>query len=138
MDLESLGHEFVEFVPERLDEGVLYVSIEYATAAHKCACGCGNEVFTPLSPTDWSLIFDGDTVSLTPSIGNWSFECQSHYWVERSRIRWAPRWSKEQINQGRELDTLAKERQAAVVAADVRTEPKSLAARLKRLLRFGA
>jgi hypothetical protein len=91
---ESLRHEFVECVPGQLEEGVLYISMTYATTAHKCVCGCGNEVFAPLSPTDWNLIFDGDTVSLHPSIGNWSFPCQSHYWVDQGRIRWAPRWSR--------------------------------------------
>jgi hypothetical protein len=38
------GHAFVERVPERLEEGVLYVSILYATAMHFCACGCRREV----------------------------------------------------------------------------------------------
>ena len=28
---------FVETVPEELEEGVLYISIRYGTAAHKCA-----------------------------------------------------------------------------------------------------
>ena len=50
--VERLGHEFVEGIPERLEEGVLYVSILYATAMHLCACGCGREVVTPLTPTD--------------------------------------------------------------------------------------
>jgi hypothetical protein len=102
-------HEFVEFIPEQLAEGVLYVSVEYATAAHGCACGCGNEVFTPLSPTDWKLIFDGESVSLKPSIGNWSFDCQSHYWIEEGRIRWAPRLSRAKIDRLREVDRQAKE-----------------------------
>ena len=107
---EALRHDFVEYVPDQLEEGVLYVSIECATTAHKCACGCGNEVFTPLSQTDWKLTFDGETVSLAPSIGNWSFACQSHYWIDEGRIRWAPRWSREQIHRGRELDQTTKRR----------------------------
>ncbi|MFC4855982.1 DUF6527 family protein [Actinophytocola glycyrrhizae] len=29
--------------------------------------------------------FNGETVSLSPSIGNWSFPCRSHYYsLERS------------------------------------------------------
>jgi Family of unknown function (DUF6527) len=100
----SLDPQFVEFLPENLDEGFLYISIPYATTAHLCACGCGNEIVTPLSPTDWRLTFDGETVSLDPSIGNWSFACQSHYWIEQNRIDWAPAWSKEKIARGREHD----------------------------------
>jgi hypothetical protein len=108
-----LRHEFVEFIPEELEEGVVYVSLPYATTTHLCACGCGSEVITPLSPIDWQLIFDGETVSLRPSIGNWSLACQSHYWIDRGRIRWATKWSREKIEAGRAKDRLAKERRAA-------------------------
>lgn len=102
--------QFVEFLPEHLDEGVLYVSVPYATTAHLCPCGCRGEVVTPLSPIGWRLTFDGETVSLEPSIGNWSFACQSHYWIERNRIDWAARWSNAKIARGREHDRLRKHR----------------------------
>jgi hypothetical protein len=107
--ITSLTHEFVEFVPNELAEGVLYVSMPYATVTHKCCCGCGNEVVTPLSPTYWKLTFDGETISLNHSIGNWNFPCQSHYWIERSRVRWATRMSREQIDAGRTRDRRLKE-----------------------------
>ncbi|MGA8212107.1 MAG: DUF6527 family protein [Candidatus Sulfotelmatobacter sp.] len=104
-----LEHEFVEFIPDKLEDGMVYVSIPYATVAHKCCCGCGMEVVTPLSPTDWKLIFDGETVSLDPSIGNWSFACKSHYWIRRNKVRWAARWSQEEIEAVRSHEQLAKE-----------------------------
>jgi Family of unknown function (DUF6527) len=105
-----LKHEFVEFIPEALNQGTIYVSIAYAIAAHKCCCGCGQEVVTPLSPAEWQLTFDGVSVSLYPSIGNWSFDCQSHYWIERNRVMWARQWSKEEIEGGRDRDSRLKER----------------------------
>lgn len=105
---QSITHEFVDFVPDELEEGVVYVTVEYATAVHRCCCGCGNEVITPLSPTDWKLIFDGETISLDPSIGNWSFPCQSHYWLRRNKIVWAGQWSPEQIEAGRARDRALK------------------------------
>lgn len=105
-----LNHEFVEYVPENLKDGTLYVSLTFATVIHKCCCGCGNEVITPLSPTDWKVTFDGESISLDPSIGNWSFDCQSHYWIENSIVRFARRWSREQIDAGRAYDRLAKKR----------------------------
>ena len=108
MMTKALRHNFVKFIPERLDEGVLYVSIDYCTAAHNCACGCGNKVITPITPTDWELAFNGETISLSPSIGNWSFDCQSHYWVKRSEIQWAGRWSQDEIEEGRRKDQLKK------------------------------
>lgn len=105
-----LKHEFLEYIPDDLQDGTIYVSIAYAIVAHRCCCGCGNEVVTPLSPTDWKLIFDGETISLDPSIGNWNFACQSHYWIRRNRVKWAPKWSQKEIHTGRVNDTLAKER----------------------------
>jgi hypothetical protein len=106
----SLTHEFVEYIPNDLADGKIYVSIPFATVAHKCCCGCGNEVITPLSPTDWKLIFDGQSISLDPSIGNWSFACQSHYWIQQNRVKWARGWSREEIGAGRIHDALAKQR----------------------------
>ncbi len=103
-----LKHEFVEVIPSNLEEGTLYISLAFGTAIHKCCCGCGNEVVTPLSPTDWRLIFDGESVSLHPSIGNWSFPCKSHYWIEDGVVEWAPRWTKQQIEDGRARDRVAK------------------------------
>jgi len=44
----NITHKFVEFIPEKIEEGVLYISIQYCTAIHNCVCGCGNEVVTPL------------------------------------------------------------------------------------------
>lgn len=104
MRRQKITHEFVGLVPEQLEEGVVYVTVEYATAAHRCFCGCGNEVVTNFSPTDWKLIFDGETISLDPSVGNWSFPCQSHYWIQRNMVVWAARWTPEQIAAGRDND----------------------------------
>ena len=104
-----IEHAFVEYIPESIEEGVLYVSMPFATAVHRCCCGCRREVVTPLSPTDWKLIFDGESVSLAPSIGNWSFPCQSHYWITHDQIRWAGRWTTRQIEAGRERERREKE-----------------------------
>lgn len=96
-----LQHKFIELVPPVLEEGVLYISVEYCSAIHKCVCGCGNKVVTPLSPTEWKLTFDGKSVSLNPSIGNWNFECKSHYWIIKNKVKFARRWSDEEIEEGK-------------------------------------
>lgn len=100
----SITHEFVEYIPKDLTEGVLYVSITYRTAVHRCACGCGNKVVTPISPADWQLVYDGETVSLTPSIGNWSFPCRSHYWITSNQLHWSGAWTDKRIAAGRARD----------------------------------
>lgn len=106
----KLAHRFVELMPPVIEEGVLYVSIEFATAVHNCACGCGNKVVTPLSPTDWKLSFDGETISLWPSIGNWSFECQCHYWIINNEVQFSKKWTKTKIQAGRKKEKAAKGR----------------------------
>ena len=116
--LLTLTHQFVEFIPDKLDDGTIYVSVKYATAAHKCCCGCGQEVVTPIAPTGWSLTFDGKTISLNPSIGNWSYPCKSHYWIIRNRVQWAEKWSKERIQAGRAHDTRARQQYYGQANAD--------------------
>ena len=105
-------HVFVENVPPdaELEEGKLYISVRYRTASHLCACGCGNKVVTPIKPPKWHLYFDGNAVSLWPSIGNWQLPCQSHYWIEEGKVRWSKPWTPEQIEAGRARDADALER----------------------------
>jgi len=88
----TLTHKFVDYIPDSIDEGVIYVSIPFCTVIHKCVCGCGSEVVTPISRKGWKLSFDGDTVSLTPSIGSWNLNCRSHYFISNNQIRWARSW----------------------------------------------
>lgn len=102
-------HKFVDNIPKELEDGVLYISMEYATAIHKCPSDCGEEIVTPLSPTDWQLSFDGQSVSLYPSIGNWNLPCQSHYWITNNEIVWAPKWSKKRIEHGQNREKSEKE-----------------------------
>ena len=107
MKTNTFAPEFVEYIPGHLDNGVLYVSIPYCTAVHKCACGCGNKVVTPISPADWQILFDGEGLSLFPSVGNWGFPCKAHYWISSNKVSWAKAWTPEQIAHGR-----ARERRA--------------------------
>ncbi len=105
---QALEHRFIKHIPDILEAGILYVSLEYGTVAHSCCCGCGEEVITPLTPTDWKLIFDGETISLHPSVGNWSLPCRSHYVIKRGQICVAAPWSERQIEAERQRDHLAK------------------------------
>lgn len=95
---------FVEGFPPTMDPGVLYISIGYRTCGHLCCCGCGQEVITPLSPAQWSITYDGETISVTPSIGNWALPCQSHYWICNGKVSWSRRYSAAEIADNRERD----------------------------------
>lgn len=92
-----LRHEFVDYIPEQLDDSVLYVSTRFGTVVHRCACGCGEEVVTPLGPAEWKLTYDGRTVSLAPSIGNWGLPCRSHYWIVEGQVQWARSFSASRV-----------------------------------------
>ena len=119
----KVRHVFVENVPDELEDKTLYISMEYATAIHKCCCRCGLQVVTPLSPDDWKLTFDGESISLSPSIGNWSFPCQSHYWIDRNEVVWSRRWSSAEIRAAREKEERRRRRfyqRRGVTATDSR------------------
>lgn len=95
---------FVEFIPETIEDGNLYVAMEYRTTAHRCCCGCGSTVYLPLGPTQWRLMFDGESIWIDPSIGSWSLPCQSHYWIRGNRIQWAEQWTRERVAAARAHD----------------------------------
>ncbi len=103
MSVETIEPEFVTSFPQQLEPGVIYVSARFSSAAHLCACGCGREVITPLSPRQWSIEFDGK-ISVWPSIGNWSFPCRSHYVIKSGRVRWARDFTQEEIEENRADD----------------------------------
>ncbi len=104
----SLEHRFVRNVPRELEPGILYISMDYATAVHSCCCGCGDRVVTPFTPTDWRMTFDGESISLHPSVGNWNQKCRSHYVIQRGRVLEAGPWSQAQIEAERLRDKKAK------------------------------
>ena len=95
--ISQLRSEFIEFIPENLEPGVIYISNRYSTAAHLCCCGCGLEVVTPLNPAKWKLTEKDGVVSLYPSVGNWSFPCQSHYWINSNQVQWAEAMAPDMI-----------------------------------------
>jgi Family of unknown function (DUF6527) len=141
----SITHKFIDLVPSNLEQGTLYISIPYETAVHLCACGCGIKVVTPISPPEWKLTWDGDTVSLSPSIGNWQFPCRSHYVIRRNKVVWARMQSNEEIAAGRRRDAEDLEAYFAGKTEDVPETPptsaesptgESILHRLQRLLRL--
>jgi len=107
VSVDRLEAEFVDTFPATMKPGVLYVSLEYRTCGHLCACGCGYEVTTPLSRAQWAFTFDGDDISLWPSVGNWTLPCRSHYIVDRGRVRWARTFSKAEVDRNRRRDRAA-------------------------------
>ena len=104
LKIEKVRPEFVECIPDQLDEGVLYVSERFRVCSHKCCCGCGEEVVTPLSSAEWKLTRERNLVSLWPSVGNWDYACRSHYVIRRNRVIEALPMTERQIARVHEED----------------------------------
>lgn len=124
MKAMTLNTVFTASIPAAPEPETLYVSLEYRTAVHLCACGCGAKVVTPLGPNDWVLSFDG-SVSLRPSIGNGQQACRSHYYIRHEHIDWLPRISARATD-----EALARDRASHVPVA---VAPIAAKARWRRL-----
>jgi hypothetical protein len=109
--LQRILHQFVEFIPEKLEPGTLYISLGYNSANHLCACGCGREVVTIIGPDDSSITYNGHGVSISTSIGNSNFPCKSHYWIEDNRVLWESRMTPQLTALSRARDKAAKARE---------------------------
>lgn len=94
MKVKQFKPIFVKYIPDVLNEGYLYISIDYSTAIHLCACGCGERVVTPLSNNDWTLHYNGK-VSLSPSIGNFEYQCNSHYFIKENHVVWCDNYGRK-------------------------------------------
>ena len=100
--------EFVDLIPDVVEEGVLYISTTYATATHRCCCGCGEIVVTPIRPEWWTLTWDGKTVTLDPSIGSWNLPCKSHYWIKENEVIWVRKWDDLKTKGGSMINRITK------------------------------
>lgn len=106
MRAKTLTSVFTEYIPSDLEPEILYISMQFETAVHACACGCGSKVVTPFGPHDWVLTFDG-TVTLHPSVGNGQQLCRSHYFIRQGRIDWLPQISRAATRTARDRDRAA-------------------------------
>lgn len=104
MKLDYYTPVFVDAMPEDIEPGQLYISVRFRTASHLCACGCGLRVVTPIKPTKWSFEYNGESVSLAPSIGRWQLPCKSHYWIRNNRVHWSRPFTEKQIERVLERD----------------------------------
>lgn len=97
MQTNEISFKFVDRIPNVLQKQVLYICIPCNVAVHACACGCGEKVVTPIDPSQWTLTYTGEAVSLYPSIGNFSYKCNSHYYIQDNRIKWVRQWPDSEI-----------------------------------------
>lgn len=109
MRIERIRLEAVEFMPAQLEPAVLYVSEKYRTAAHLCACGCGEKVRTQLGDLGWHLTTGHHGPTLYPSIGNWQKPCRSHYFIRDGRVIWQGAWTESEVLEGRRVEEMRRD-----------------------------
>lgn len=109
MKVERIRLEVVEFMPAQLEPAVLYVSEKYRTAAHLCACGCGEKVRTQLGDPGWRLTTGRSGPTLYPSIGNWQKPCRSHYFIRDGRVLWQGAWTDNEVLEGRRAEEMRRD-----------------------------
>jgi hypothetical protein len=107
----------VERFPATIAEGILYWSKEYEITAHLCACGCGDVVYLPIGPADYSITLGSNGPTLRPSIGNWGV-CNAHYFITGGDVQWAGAWTQGKIRSSRLREDA---RRAAFYAPPVET-----------------
>lgn len=89
---KRLRPRFVRAIPadgSQIEEGYLYIALQYNTIVHRCPCGCGGLSEIGLAPGLRTIEYDGEKVSLWPSIGARSLKCRSHYWIQKNEVAWA-------------------------------------------------
>lgn len=90
---------YVEYMPEVIEEGKLYVSKKFGLTIHLCACGCGVKTPLPVKGEGiesddihqpWIMTMNGDKITLSPSIGNFIGEnpYHAHYFIRDNKIVW--------------------------------------------------
>lgn len=95
--IHSLKPVFTDKIPEDLAPGILYISMNHRIAKHFCPCGCGEVITIIFDPELWKLKYDGESVSVFPSIGNYHIPCQSHYFITDNQVNWC------EIKEGQKL-----------------------------------
>ena len=97
--IKYLTPEFVEFMPEKLLPGILYISRRFSSTNHLCACGCEEAAYIPVKfkgnnfagsskiRDTWDIIVKDNQVTLFPSLHH-RFGCRSHYYIRNNIIEW--------------------------------------------------
>ena len=85
--------ESMDDLPEQLDSAI-YLVVRGGSprwVVMECPCRCGDRVEVNLMQSRdpwWSLTQEENKLSLQPSLWRPNGTCGSHFFVERSRVRW--------------------------------------------------
>lgn len=100
MKVKTLRPHYVDQIPLQLDEGKIYICEDFKLTAHLCCCGCKEEVYLKLGPAKWNLTKNVDgSITMFPSVGNWKYKCQSHYWITNNQVIEAAMMSNSEIQE---------------------------------------
>lgn len=110
--MRNIKFKFMDDLPHtcEMEEDIVYVSFEDNVSKHLCMCGCGELIVTPISPVEWSLVYNG-RYSLSPSIGNWQLPCKSHYFITDEKVEMSYQFTDSKIKAVQKRDNRDLEKQ---------------------------
>lgn len=88
MRINKFSPVFVDRIPDELEPEKLYVCLACNVVVHLCPCGCNEKVVLPVGRDQWVLSYDGEGITISPSIGNFQFVCKSHYFIRNNNVQW--------------------------------------------------
>lgn len=101
MKTKKFKVEIVDKIPYELKNGILYVCLRCNVIVHMCACGCGEKTVTPIDKKfGWVMKYDGQAITLKPSIGNFSIPCRSHYYITDNNVEWLDSYQQKDYKKG--------------------------------------
>ena len=101
MKINKFKVEFVDKIPLNLKNGILYVCLNCNVIVHRCACWCGQKTVTPIDKKyGWVIKYDGQAITLRPSIGNFNIPCKSHYYITNNKVEWLEKYQQKNNKKG--------------------------------------
>lgn len=80
-----------EYVPNKYEPGIVYVTRAYKGAAFICPCGCETKIFIPVDekhePGNYWQLKKNDN-SIEPSILQLN-GCKSHFFIRKGLVEWS-------------------------------------------------
>ena len=87
----------IEYIPDKLDPGIVYHNKEFEIAALLCPCGCGHRI-SLLVPDSHQIYSENGLVTIEPSISVCDSTCKSHFYIKSGNIKWFHAFSESQVH----------------------------------------
>ena len=92
---------FVDWMPNKRKENIIYISNRGRLIIHNCFCGCGEGVPITIGKigkhNNWTYsLNDKKEITIFPSIAT-GLKCGSHYFIRDNKVVWSNPISREEV-----------------------------------------